>query len=622
MIDEAWEATGAVRAVHVHGDRACTLASAPRWWHWDGRSGTEGTEGTLWLLSDTGHAQGTVVRDFSVVERPLARASETVVDARFLPGKSLQIALSLIQPSSGMARVVLADLGDSTATMDLLKPRMNAPEMVASIDGSTLLLSSPWTEGVYSRRATDGASGDDVNVEPAFEEGAFDWALLDRSRYWVARREGLVERSLDDREKLAWIVRFERTATECVLAANAGSAVLGLFSRDERGARVRFVRGDGTLWFEQDFDWSSSFYVAVDEGVLTADRAGQRWLLAPSGERTAIDVRGAMFAATSDHWITSTSGELALIARSAGASTVRPEARPVTSLALSADGARVVCCEGGQRLRSYRARDGAIEAELVLGAGTAHWVARLCEGGRSAAIVRRDEGDRAVSLWRIDATEAALDEAFDIEGERVSLLAVSSDGSRTIEDHGDGELVLRSRRSDEPQEKSVRFEGGDESAQRLLARFTEDGLVELLSDTRVTRYELDRWTVVTDEPRAAQERPGLAAMGKLRVEERARPGSVPALEVRSERGSVRWADSTLLRRAVVALACADDVERVAVALTPSMLFIVLDGEGRELARVSRKQSTADRVTALALSDDGRTLVAGTQSGQRIVVELD
>lgn len=61
---------------------------------------------------------------------------------------------------------------------------------------------------------------------------------------------------------------------------------------------------------------------------------------------------------------------------------------------------------------------------------------------------------------------------------------------------------------------------------------------------------------------------------------------------------------------------------LASALAPSMLFIVLDGEGKEVARVRRKQSTGDTVDAMALSDDGPVLVAGTASGQRVVIELE
>jgi hypothetical protein len=96
----------------------------------------------------------------------------------------------------------------------------------------------------------------------------------------------------------------------------------------------------------------------------------------------------------------------------------------------------------------------------------------------------------------------------------------------------------------------------------------------------------------------------------------------PKLHLAGPSGREVYSERGLLRTRVAALASAREAERVAVAIAPSMLFIVLDGQGRELGRAQRKQRTADKVNAMALSDDGRVLVAGTASGQRVVIELE
>ncbi|MFO0560659.1 MAG: hypothetical protein U0269_21770 [Polyangiales bacterium] len=620
MIDDEWEATGAVRAVRVHGPRAPLVRDA-RWSYWDARGRT------LWLLDESGHAQGTCVDELSPVERALASAEERVTEARFLPGTPLRLALVLLRPSSGLARVVIANLEDGTL-VDLIKPRMNAPELIASLDGSAVLVSSPWTSGVYSRWAVDGTTSDDVSAEAAFEEGALDWALLDRSRVWVAHREGIIETSLDDRTKREWVLRFERDATECALVSNAGSEVLALLTRDAQRARARFVRSDGTLWFEQDFEWGSSFVLVTDEGVVVRDALQTYWLLAPSGAREALDVRGWLFAGTASHWLACPSQELVLIARAAKAQTTQSEARAVTTLALSANGARVVCCEAGERLRAYRTTDGGIEAELVLRAERQmHWVAGMCEGDRAAAIVQRNVGDRTVSLWRIDEREAALAELFSIErSTRPALVyAVSSDGSRALVLRDSDETALLSRRSDEPRERVIAALNGLERRPAYAVFCDDDRAIDVLSDERSMRYGIADDELVRDEPRAVpNDFTALAALGRVRVEAVAerKNNDAPKLHLAGPSGREAWSERALLRKRVVALASAREVERVAAAIAPSMLFIVLDGEGKEIGRVSRKQSTADTVNAMALSDDGRVLVAGTASGQRVVIELE
>jgi hypothetical protein len=620
MNDEEWVATGAVRAVRVQGPRATTLASEARWSFWDERART------LWLLDERGHGQGTQVDEFSLIERALAAPEERVADARFLAADPLRVALVLLRPSAGMARVVIANLEDATL-FDLRKPSMNAPELLASVDGSTLLVSSPWARGVYSRWAVDGTVSEDVSAEAAFEEGALDWALLDRSRLWVARREGLLERSLDDREKSAWVLRFEREVDECVLAANAGSAVLALFTRDAAGSRVRLVRDDGSLWFEQEFYWSSSFYLATNEGVVLMDELQTYWLLSPSGAREPLDVRGSLFAALGDHWLACPSRELTLIPRKPGATALLPEARAVTSLATSADGARVVCCEGGQRLRAYRVKDGAIEAELVLPSGAQCWVAAMCEGDRSAAIVQRNVGDQAVLLWRIDAQEAALTELFALRsaGRPSMVLAVSRDGSRALVLRGSDESALLSSRSDEPRERAIAALSSIERRPEHAVFCEDDRAIDALTEGRAVRYEIDEDALTRDEQRAvSSDFSAIAALGRVRVEaalERSN-NDTPKLHLAGPSGREVYSERGLLRTRVAALASAREAERVAVAIAPSMLFIVLDGQGRELGRAQRKQRTADTVNAMALSDDGRVLVAGTASGQRVVIELE
>ncbi|MBL8682413.1 MAG: hypothetical protein JNK05_24820 [Myxococcales bacterium] len=618
MIDETFRSSGAVRAVRVYGARATTLASTAQWSHWDARSRT------FWLIDTAGFAQGTRVDDFSLREHALARLGESVLEAHFVAGDAPRVLLVLFLPSTRVARVVLARLDDGSS-IDLVRPLNNAPETAASLDGSAVFISSPWVEGVYSRRALDGASSDDVDLRSAFEEGALEWALVDANRYWIARRDGLVERSIDDPTRVTTIVRFERPVLQCALAASADSDVLALFTRDEARSIVRFFRPDTTLWFELDWPWASSNFVALDEGVVLADKLGALTLVTPSGERVALPFRGDVCGATTDHYVVREQREIILFPRVSTAEKRASDARTITSLALSEDGSRVVCCEDGARFCCYLTSDGSLQAELVIPSrdGHFHWVAALCEGGRSAAIVRRREFDRAVLLWRIDAREAALTEAFALDGGRIqgNVCAVSSDAGRVLVS-GWPELILLSRRLGDASERRLQVDRSDEDQQAPIARFSDDdAVIELLTERMVLRLGGGDWRLIDSVSHSALDWFDRAALGRVLCGERSVPGAAPVLWLLGERGASQWSDESLVKYSILAMASARDVERVAVALSGAMVFVVVDGAGRELARIERTTRTADEVRALCISADGRVVVASTASGQLVTIEL-
>ena len=113
------------------------------------------------------------------------------------------------------------------------------------------------------------------------------------------------------------------------------------------------------------------------------------------------------------------------------------------------------------------------------------------------------------------------------------------------------------------------------------------------------------------------------ASGQVAVSRSVTFGGYPSVTVTRESAAASyWGNpQQMQRRTVCAIAVAQRCERVAVAIGPGMTLVVLDGEAREVARLDCGP-TADEVRALALSDDGRTMVAATAAGQWIVVELD
>jgi hypothetical protein len=182
-------------------------------------------------------------------------------------------------------------------------------------------------------------------------------------------------------------------------------------------------------------------------------------------------------------------------------------------------------------------------------------------------------------------------------------------------------LVLLSRRVGEAPERRLQVEWSDEDQQAPIARFYDDNEIEVLTDTKLLRFGSDDWRLIDSTSRESRGWLAHAVLGRVRSGERSVPSAAPVLWLLGERGASQWSDESLVKCSILAMASARDVERVAVAISGGMVFVVVDGAGRELARIERTTRTADDVRALCISADGRVVVASTASGQLVTIEL-
>jgi hypothetical protein len=613
---DEYAATGAVRAVRVHGARGSIASQTIASW-------VDARTGTVWEVESSGHVQGTRLEDFATVEHALARGGEVAVEAHFLPGNPSSIALLLYRESSNIERVVLARL-DTGALIELARPRPSGWSVKASLDGAAVFIWHPWVnDGALSRFTATGEA--DGSVVAPWVDGVEDdaWETLDRDRFWRVDGEGIVAGAFGDPSVSERIVS-DGARLQAIVGAAGGSAIVH-FTRDAEGrARARALRSDGAVWFERAIAWKSAFF-AEDRGQLLFFEERATFVRgAGEDEREERVCPGQYVAITDGCWVLRNRQSIEVRSVEEPTKVERPEPQPIATLALSRSGDRVVTVEGGERLRCYRTSDGAVEHELVLDAiaWQGRWVDALCEGDQAAAIVHRDEWDRSVSLWRMGETEAALSVAFSLDdAAHARLDAVSSDGSRALvsladDDRGE-RWVLRSRREGEPRSRDV----GAGRLQR--ARFcADDSQIELLTDERLCVYAIDEGRMVSESAAAVVESTlSQQALGAV-VSAACEASDTPAVHLWGVAGRSVWQESSMLRRTVAAIAVAEEAPRVAVALGPSIAIVVLDAHATEVARVERRASTADRVLSLACSADGKTVVAGTLSGQLIVVELE
>jgi hypothetical protein len=602
--------------VRVHGERGSIATQTIASW-------VDARTGTVWEVESSGHVQGTRLEDFATVEHALARGGEVAIEAHFLPGNPSSIALVLYRESSNIDRVVLARL-DTGAMVELARPRPSGWGVKASLDGAAVFIWHPWVnDGALARFTASGVEDGNVTLAWVYDSEPGDWAALDRDRFWRVDGKGIVQGAFADASVSERIVSDEARLQG--IEGQPGSSTIVHFTRDAEGrARARALRSDGAVWFERAIAWKSAFFAEDRDRLLFFEERATFVRGAGEDEREERVCPGQFVAITDGRWVLRNRQSIEVRPEEEPTKVERPEPQPIATLALSRSGDRVVTVEGGDRLRCYRTSDGAVEHELALESSErqARWVDALCEGDQAAAIVHRDEWDRSVSLWRMGEAEASLSVAFSLEdAAHARLDAVSSDGSRalvSVADDDRGERwVLRSRREGEPRSRDV----GAGRLQR--ARFcADDSQIELLTDDRVFVYAIDDGRMVSESAAPVRE-PTLAhhALGAV-VSAACDASDTPAVHLWGVAGRSLWQESSMLRRTVAAIAVAEDAPRVAVALGPSIAIVVLDAHATEVARVERRASTADRVLSLACSADGKTVVAGTLSGQLIVLEIE
>ncbi|MBL8685383.1 MAG: WD40 repeat domain-containing protein [Myxococcales bacterium] len=608
-IDPQWTASGGARSVRVLGARAGLFHLVIA--HWIDRR-----RGTLWEVFESGHLQATLLDDFSVSELAIAKPSEIVVAAAFLPADSPSVALVLQRRSAGLERVVLVRLEDGS-TVELAKSRPIGFDLRAALDGSRLLVSHSLSTSALSF-GPDGSGGPSLDAaSPPFERA--HWALVDHDT-WLSINRTRVERG--EVGGAGKVVRKGDFGVIETLFGAIGGSELAYIARRGSSVALHVIDSHGVERFELPIDsrieWPSgidregSFVALVTEACGKVDHAGRPSFSYTNDERWLGFYRGQLVARSAR----------LLLLRDPDAPhaepSAKPDARGITSLALSRDGRRAITIEGDDRLRCYDTNDGTILQELVID-GT-HCLAGMCEGDRAVAVVRRDEADTSVSLWRPFDECAALSEVFSLdESSAPRVLAVSSDGSRVaVASIGREELYVLSRRSnDEPRVQLA-------CTRPLAARFVHDDRALIVREPLVQR----RWSLDGNEPSCDERTEEKNAEDALFVCVSAALTAVsehedtPAVSLSVERGRSQWEDGAMLRRRIHALAVADGAPITAVSLAPSITIVVLDAHGTELARAERRQSTADRVTSMAFSEDGRRLVVGTEGGQLIVIDLE
>jgi hypothetical protein len=608
-VDSEWTVTGSARAPRVLGAHARLDRDVVTWWVDRARS-------TLWEVLSSGHLQATRLDLFTVTELPVARASETVVAAVFLGASSPSVALVLQRPSAGLERVVLVRL-DGASITELAKSRPLGFELYAALDGSRLLLAHSSSTTVQSF-GPDGTKGETFDVAtPPFERD--HWVLVDADT-WLSIDGQRIERgALGQR---ASVLREGDFGAIQRLLGVIGDGSLAYITRVVEQRVLRVIDADGGALFELPLGERHARVPAFDaEGPL--------YLLSPDVCARRVDGTVAHdVAPPGESWLGLWRGQLvsrrgrSLVVRDVRSSDKEAgsvgDARPVTSLGLSRDGRRAITVEAGDRLRCYDLDDETIVQELAVD-GT-WWLAGMCEGDRAAALVRRDAVDLGVSLWRPADDCASLTEVLSLDPSTAPrVLAVSCDGSRVAVGSMDrAGLVVHSRRSDEEPQTVLAC------GLPIAARFVSDDRAMVVREALAQRWlSLDPREVeqarVTEEKSAEEARFVRISAAVTAVSE---DDDTPSVSLSVERGRSQWEDGAMLRRRIHALAVADTVALAAVALSPSITIVVLDAHGTELARVERRKSTADRVTQMAFSEDGRRLVAGTEGGQLIVVDLE
>lgn len=608
-IDPQWTASGGARSLRVLGAWASLFRIMIARW-------IDRQRATLWEVLESGHLQATRLDDFAASELAIAKPSELVVSAAFLPAKSPSVALVLQRPSAGLERVVLVTLEDGSIT-ELAKSRPVGFELRAALDGSRLLVSHSSSTSVQSFGA-DGSPGPTLDAAtPPFERD--HWVLIDQDTWLSIDRRRVERGSVGGAPN---VVREGDFGVVQALFGAIGGAELAYVTRFGPRTMLRVIDTNAVERFELRVD-------SLDEQPTGIDRDGSLFVLDPVACAKLDDAGRASFSyAPYEFWLGLYRGKL--VARSARSLVLRdidareaelsarPDAREITSLALSRDGRRAITIEGGDRLRCYDTGDGTIIQELAIDG--LHWLAGMCEGDRAVAVVQREGADARVALWRPFDESAALSDAFVLdESSGPRVLAVSSDGSRlaVASTSRDALTVLSRRSNDRPHIQLA-------CTRPLAARFVHDDRALIVREPLVQR----RWSLDGSEPWCEERTEEKSAEDALFVCLSAALTAVsehedtPSVSLSVERGRSQWEDSAMLRRRIHALAVADGAPITAVSLSPSITIVVLDAHGTELARAERRQSTADRVTHMAFSEDGRRLVAGTEGGQLIVIDLE
>lgn len=561
---EGWIARGDVRALNVFGERGYVFLSAGSW-RW-----VDPERQILWEIAREGIIRGTSLRGFSVRELVIARGEETVSGARFLGGPSPAVVMTLDRFSAGFSRVALAPLDGSAPTV-LLAAASGTSDFELSLDEQLVFAwNSTVDQGriaVYSAR---GSLIDRVDAPWVHSVDREAWVPVDRDAVWTLGDQGL--------EAHPWSDPSART-TVCSIPLGS---IRWLHSPIGRPLLV-VQTGD--------------------------DRAGQRYVIDQRGAARDIDEREARALASTayDHVDPSTM-------REDGAD------RRIASMALAPDGSALVSIDAARRVVVQRTRDGATQLEVALDErrhGGA-WIARLCEGGSSVAVVDRDEWDREIALVRLDAREAARDVRFVLPSEAI-VLAISEDASRAlIERASAGEALGRwslcSAREGEPRERALRFEPPNFSYARLDDERSE---IEVCGEAAHLRVCYEREPPVVEPLRTTADHAIAvgAAMSAWTNEARSR------LALVSDRGPIEVRDGSLFRRSIHSCVVANRSPRAAVTLEGSPCVIVYDSAGAAVAELTSERPTTDRVRVIALSDDGRVLAVALSSGRVVMVEL-